>query len=636
MLKKITLVVMTAALLALCALPHATAQKADEQATRIGRIQRIENGLLPAIVVKGQTQPLKLVEQMAKYKVPGVSIAVINDGKLEWAKGYGVTEAGGATPVTPIKPDTLFQAASISKPVAALAALALVEQGKLSLDENVNAKLKSWQVPDNEFTKEQKVTLRRLLSHNAGLTVHGFRGYASDETVPTVTQILNGEKPANSAAVRVDVLPGSRWRYAGGGYTVMQQLLVDVTGKPFPQLVRELVLDQVGMKLSGYEQPLPEARTSQAAIGHRTTGLAVKGKWHTYPEMAAAGLWTTPSDLARFAIELQQAYAGKSSKVISQAMVKQLLTKQAGDYGLGLGVAGEGKTFTFSHGGSNEGFKCMLIAFAETGQGAVVMTNGDQGSRLGDELLRAIAKEYGWAARQAAERESVRVETAIYADYAGEYEFRPGQTRKIVQENGKLFIVPGPNARFELFPASPTRYFIESDPNVWHQFNRNAEGKVSELVIEVDASKTVLKRMGLPKVGVNDLSWLLGTWRHETATSATFESWRKASDKTLEGESWRVNKATQQKVFGEAILLSEMGGEIFYLPKTSDNPLPVAFKLNTSNAKEVVFENPKHDFPQKITYKLNADGTVTALVEGAMNGQPRKLEFNYSKVTQPQ
>ena len=623
---KIALILLLIGLFTLPLFNPAAAQKMDES---VARIQRIENGLLPPIVVKGHTQPLKLTEQMAKYKVLGVSVAVINDGKLEWAKGYGVIEAGGTTPVTA---DTLFQAASISKPVAALAALALVEQGKLSLDEDVNAKLKSWQVPENDFTKEQKVTLRRLLSHNAGLTVHGFRGYASDEAVPSVVQILNGEKPANSAAIRVDLLPGSKWRYAGGGYTVMQQLLADVTGKPFPQLVRELVLDKAGMKQSGYEQPLPEARANQAALGHRATGALVKGKWHTYPEMAAAGLWTTPSDLARFAIELQQAYAGNSSKVISQAMVKQMLTKQAGDYGLGLGVGGEGKTFTFSHGGSNEGFKCMLVAFAETGQGAVVMTNGDQGSRLADELLRAIAKEYGWAARQASEREAVKVDPAIYAEYAGEYEFRPGQTRKIVQENGKLFIVPNPNVRFELFPATATRYFIESDANVWHQFNRNAEGKVSELVIEVDASKSVLKRMGLPKVAVGDLSWLLGTWKHETATSTTFESWRKASDKTLEGESWRVNKATQQKVFGEALLLAEMGGEIFYLPKTSDNPLPVAFKLTSSNANEVIFENPKHDFPQKIHYQRNADDSVTALVSGTMNGQSRQIEFRYVKV----
>lgn len=624
--RKIMFALFAAVLFALSFFRPATAQKADEQAARM---QRIENGLLPPVVVKGHTQPTKLADQMAKYKVPGVSVAVINNGKLEWAKGYGVVEAGGATPVTA---DTLFQAASISKPVAALAALALVEQGKLSFDEDVNAKLKSWQVPENEFTKAEKVTLRRLLSHNAGLTVHGFRGYASDEAVPSVVQILNGEKPANSASVRVDLAPGSRWRYAGGGYTVMQQLLLDVTGKPFPQIVRELVLDKVGMKQSGYEQPLPEARVNQAALGHRATGAMVKGKWHTYPEMAAAGLWTTPSDLARFAIEVQQAYAGKSSKVISQAMAKQLLTKQAGAYGLGLALADEGRAFNFSHGGSNEGYKCMLVAFAETGQGAVVMTNGDQGSRLADELLRAIAKEYGWAARRAPEREPLKVDQTLYAELAGEYEYRPGTTRTIVHENGKLFIVPGPNSKFELFPDTASRFYLESDAGVWHQFNRNAAGKVSELVIEVDASKTVLRRMGLtPKVTANDFSWLLGTWKQENANSTTYESWRKLSDKTLEGESWRVNKANQQKVPLESLLLAEMTGEWFYVPKPYENPLPVAFKLTASSAKEIVFENPKHDFPQKISYKLNTDGSVTALVSGTMNGQPRQLEFKYTR-----
>jgi CubicO group peptidase (beta-lactamase class C family) len=608
--------------------PSAAAQNAE---TPAARIQRVESGLLPAVVVKGHTQPARLAEQMAKYNVPGLSVAVIQDGQLAWAKGYGVSAAGGAAPITP---ETLFQAASLSKPVAALAALALVEQGRLSLDEDVNAKLKAWQVPDNEFTKEQKVTLRRLLSHNAGLTVHGFRGYASDEAVPGVVQILNGEKPANSAPVRVDLAPGSKWRYAGGGYTVMQQLLVDVTGQAFPQLLRALVLDKIGMKQSSYEQPLPAARADQAALGHRATGVVVKGNWHTYPEMAAAGLWTTPSDLARFAIELQQAYAGKSSKVISPALAKQMLTTQAGAYGLGLGVAGAGRTLSFSHGGSNEGFKCVLVAFAATGQGAVVMTNGDQGGRLGEEVLRAIAREYGWPARQASEREPVKVDPAVYAEYVGEYEFRPGQTRKIVQENGKLLLVAGPGARFELFPASAARYFIESDAGIWHQFNRNAGGQVSELVIEVESSKTVLKRLGLPKVTAGAFSWLLGTWKHESANSTAFESWRKLSDKTLEGESWRVNKTTQQRVFGEALLLAELGGEIFYLPKTSDNPLPVAFKLTASNAHEAVFENPKHDFPQKIHYKLNADGTVTALVSGTLGGQPRQLEFKYTKVRQ--
>ncbi|MEK7832245.1 MAG: serine hydrolase domain-containing protein [Acidobacteriota bacterium] len=254
------------------------------------RIASVESGLLPAVVIKDQTTAMTIADRMKHYKVPGVSVAVINDGKIEWAKGYGVTEAGGGS--TPVTSDTMFQAASISKPVAAMGMLALVEKGLLTLDEDVNVKLKSWKVPDNDFTKEQKVTLRRLASHSAGLTVHGFRGYAAGEAVPTTVQILDGQKPANSAAVRVDVLPGSKWRYSGGGITVMQLLMTEAAGKPFPALMQESVLGKIGMNNSTYEQPLPADKTAKAAMGHRANGEIVKGKFHAYPEMAAAGLWT--------------------------------------------------------------------------------------------------------------------------------------------------------------------------------------------------------------------------------------------------------------------------------------------------------------------------------------------------------
>src|SRR6266704_996806 len=207
---------------------------------------------------------------------------------MAWAKGYGVAEPGGKVPVTT---RTLFQAGSISKPVAAAAMLALVEQGKLSLDEDVNMKLKSWKVPENEFTKEQKVTLRRLASHTAGLTVHGFPGYDVDEKVPTLVQIFNGEKPANTDAIRVDFVPGTEERYSGGGVTIEQQLMMDVSGKQFPVLMKETVLDKIGMSDSSYEQPLPPARAAMTAGGVYADGKPVHGKWHVYPEMAAAGMW---------------------------------------------------------------------------------------------------------------------------------------------------------------------------------------------------------------------------------------------------------------------------------------------------------------------------------------------------------
>src|SRR5713226_9994448 len=275
-------------------------RKQDDQETRMHRVA--------AMVVDlpmGENQaPLRmdLPQLMKLYNVPGLSIAVIDDYKIVWAKGYGVIETGSSKPVTP---ETLFQAGSISKPVAATGALYLAEHGKLVLDESVNEKLKTWKVPENDFTKNEKVTLRRLMSHTAGLTVHGFPGYNINDILPTLVQIFNGEKPANTAPIRVDILPGTKEVYSGGGITIEQQLMVDVTGKAFPALMRELVLDKVGMAGSSYEQPLPPARAAMTASGTYADGRVVHGRWHIYPEMAAAGLWTTPTDLSKFAIKLR-------------------------------------------------------------------------------------------------------------------------------------------------------------------------------------------------------------------------------------------------------------------------------------------------------------------------------------------
>src|SRR5215470_15498890 len=366
---------------------------AQTQSSVAERIQRVENGLLPAVMIKGQTTAMKLAERMAHYKVPGLSVAVINNGKIEWARVYGLVEKDGAKPVTP---DTLFLAGSISKPVAALAALRLVEQGKLNLDEDVNLKLKTWKAPENEFTREKKVTLRGLLSHSAGLTVHGFPGYAVDAPMPTLVQILNGEKPANTSAIRVDIAPGSRWRYSGGGYTVMQLLLMDVTGKSFPELTRELVLAPAGMRQSTYENPLPKSLEALAATAHSWNGDKVKGRWHIYPEMAAAGLWTTPTDLARCAIEVQRSLRGDANNVLSADMTSQMLDAGIGKHGLGFEIGGSPENPFFWHGGIDAGFEAVLAAYQRSGNGAVVMTNAQGGHLLAHEILRGVASVYGW------------------------------------------------------------------------------------------------------------------------------------------------------------------------------------------------------------------------------------------------
>jgi len=396
------------------------------------RIQRVENGLQLANRIKGSpVERMALTARMEHYKVPAVSVAVIGGSKIEWARGYGKRDVESGLPVTT---ETLFQAASLSKGVAAAVALRLVEQGRLNLDEDVNAKLRSWQVPDSEFTKLEKVTLRRLLSHNAGLTVHGFPGYAHDAAVPTLAQLLDGKPPANTAAVRPDKVPGSGFRYSGGGYEVMQLLVEDVTGKHFEDLARELILDPLGMRRSSYEQPLGEERARNAASGYRGDGNAIVGRWHTYPEKTAAGLWTTPSELARFLMEIQ-----KPGKVLHSQTVKMMLTQSPGDYGLGVGLAETAGRASFSHGGANEGYRCQYFAYLDTGEGAIVMTNGDNGGNLANEMLRSIAVEYGWADYLPKERTVVKVDSAVLASYVGDYQFPGGPLVNVRLKNGKLF-----------------------------------------------------------------------------------------------------------------------------------------------------------------------------------------------------
>jgi CubicO group peptidase (beta-lactamase class C family) len=439
--------------------------------------------------------------EMERRQIPGLSLAIIDGGKIVKAKGYGVTEKGGETPVTV---STLFQAGSISKPVSALGALRLAERGELDLDEDVNAKLSTWKVPENEFTREKKVTLRGLLSHTAGMTVHGFPGYAADGPVPTLVQVLDGEKPANTGAIRVDILPGSRWRYSGGGYTVMQQMVIDVTGEPFPRYMRDAVLEPLGMEESTFEQPLPAERAKLTATGHghQRARPPVEGKWHIYPEMAAAGLWTTPSDLARFAIGVQEAAAGKSEKVLSRAMARQMLASASPDgkpeYGLGFGLQGSGATLRFGHGGRDEGFDALLAASAETGQGAVIMINANDNSRMVQGILDVIAREYRWPGDPSSTppaRKAAQISEDDLTACAGRYEFANNQMLTLAAERGRLVTLVDGLTDEEFLPEGGDR-FVSSQRDVRVTFRKGDDGEVDGFLWEEGGRERTVPRIG--------------------------------------------------------------------------------------------------------------------------------------------
>jgi CubicO group peptidase (beta-lactamase class C family) len=462
------------------------------------RISRIEHGLLLESTLLSEIPERKtLLERLDYYRVPGLSVAVINDSKLEWARGYGVRETGNPLSV---EPDTLFQAGSISKPVAAAAALRLVEAGQLDLDEDVNKFLTSWKVPTNAGW-QPRLTLRQLLSHSAGLTVHGFPGYARTDNVPTLLQVLDGTTPANTPAIRVDTVPGLMFRYSGGGYCVLQQMLIDVTGKPFPELMRELILDPLRMEHSTYEQPLPQKRATKAAMGYYWMNTTpVGGKYHVYPEMAAAGLWTTPSDLARFTLEIQLSKAGKPNLILSAEMVNQMLTPQVEEHrelqmGLGLALFSKGKTTRFGHSGMNMGFTARIEAFRDRGFGAAVMTNGHRGSELCKEVFHAIALEYGWPEYLPKEYIPIEVAPSLGAAYAGTYE-QHGVTFTVEQLREQVLLLHSPGqAPLPLYPDSETSYFARA-ANASVRFVLNEVGQVTELILKQNGRELPAKRLG--------------------------------------------------------------------------------------------------------------------------------------------
>jgi CubicO group peptidase (beta-lactamase class C family) len=349
-------------------------------------------GAQPASVAP---ESLGIAEMLAQFKVPAVSVAVISDFKIEWARTWGVKDAKSGEPATA---DTLFQAASISKPVAAMASLRAIQDGRFGLDQDVNTILKSWRVPVSPHTNGAAVTPRMLMSHTAGTDDgFGFPGYRPDEPRPGIVQILDGQSPSNRGAVRWGRPPMAGFKYSGGAVTIQELVLTDVLGKPFPRILQDTVLGPIGMSNSTYEQPLPAARQRQAAHAHDRNGQPGDAPWRVHPEHAAAGLWTTAADLAKFAIEVQQALAGRSTRVLSKATAQEMVTPVGvGPFAVGFTIAKAGEGWYFSHGGSNWGFRCDLIAHRSKGYGMVIMTNGDNGGALINALREKISRAAGW------------------------------------------------------------------------------------------------------------------------------------------------------------------------------------------------------------------------------------------------
>ncbi|OOG77216.1 serine hydrolase [Algoriphagus sp. A40] len=449
--------------------------KAPKSESIEDKIKKVESSLTKPIYINGDST-WTIEERMAHYGVPGVSIAVIYDGKIEWTKTYGVMDKESKSPVTK---ETLFQAGSISKPVAAYGALSMVEQNKIGLEEDVNTYLKSWKLPDSEFTKEKKVTLKNLLNHSGGVTVHGFLGYSPDLQVPTLVEVLNGTPPANSGTIFVNKKPEESFRYSGGGYTIMQQMMMDVAGKPFPELMKELVLQPLGMNNSTYDQPLQSEQLKMAATGYLPDGSMTKGKRHTYPEMAAAGLWTTAEDLAKFAVNIQQTLKGEPELVLSKAGTTQMLTPFVEDFtGLGFFLTKMKDETYFGHGGWDEGFSSELIAHKDKGYGVVVLTNSNHPDFI-SELIRSVALTYEWD-EYVPVYERMQLDNTLVGQIAGRYRIDGNRLIEIFQKDSLLFGKSLGEDPSELIRISDSIY-VRRENNQLIKFRTNAETEKMEM-----------------------------------------------------------------------------------------------------------------------------------------------------------
>lgn len=480
-----------AVLCSLLALSTMTCAKPDQAA----RIARVENGLQTPVVIKGDPA-WNILERMKHYGIPGVSVAIYDKDRVLWAKGYGVMDVDTKEPVTE---KTLFVAGSISKPVAAMGALKLVEEGKIGLDDNINKVLTTWKLPENELTAGHPVTLRRLLSHSGGTTVHGFGGYAEGEAVPSITDILDGK--GNSPAVRVDLEPGKQWRYSGGGVTVMQLALTDIEKRSFPEILRVRVLEPIGMTSSSYEQTFTPERLKLAASGHNAQGRVIPGKRHAYPEMAAAGLWTTPTDLAKFAIEVGLSGKGRSNKVLSKETAGLMLKPQIAiggsvDMALGLFLERHDGEVYYGHGGQDEGFIAELIGSRDGGYGAAIMTNSDgRSGELIGEILRAVAAEYGWKGYVTAPFTRATLDGGALGKMAGKYRTGSDAALTVSLREGALFGKPTEGDEYELVSIA-AREFVRRDTPVRYVFDEaQGEGAAPGVTIIAPARKIPALRM---------------------------------------------------------------------------------------------------------------------------------------------
>jgi CubicO group peptidase (beta-lactamase class C family) len=387
---------------------------------------------LPVKFEQERVSTFAISERLLHHKVPGISFALIQNGEVSWAQGYGTVSAASEQAVTV---NTVFQAASIAKPVTAFAVMRMKDQGVIDINADIATYLTSLTLSKGKQTSETPVTFKNILDHSSGLTGGGYQGYEKGTAIPSDIQTFNGEAPATSKAASVETTPGAIVRYSGAGYTLAEIALSDTLKQPFERIMDTWVLLQVGMQNSSFAMDYPQKDGIQVALGHEMSGKIIDGDWRVHPEQAAAGLWSTPTDLAKLAIETSKAYKGQS-KLLSQASAREMLApvmpeqdlseEFGGQPAMTFIIAGEGEQFLFQHGGGTLGYRCFMVMYPETGDGAVFMTNSDAGYSVGFEMMRAASFVYNWPNFKGKSFNKRKVNPEDQAVFIGEYPFAAG------------------------------------------------------------------------------------------------------------------------------------------------------------------------------------------------------------------
>lgn len=481
-----------------------------QQAGNASSLAALEHGLRPNLLPAGTPEPRwSLRERMAHHRVPGVAVAVIRDGRLVAAAGYGVLRADGNTPVDA---DTLFNVGSISKVVTAAVSLRLVAKGRMDLDTDINQVLRGWRLPAWREVPPAPVNLRMLMSHTAGLNVHGFPDYLPGEATPTLLRTLEGLPPARTPAIRLQHRPGRLVDYSGGGTLIQQRMIEDVSGAPLETSGRAEVFTPLGMARSTFRDPADAAR-GNVASAHDAEGhpVALPRGWQTFPQEAPAGLWTSAHDLGAFVGALIRSYQGRDGYLPHPLAIQMMTEVAPGNFGLGPRLEGVGEQRVFHHGGSNDSYHAWIEGYLETGDGLVILTNGENGWALRGEIRNALSDAFGHGVNPLLRTIDLDAASARVADYAGHYvrdtrvpedlrgpladAFDNGAATLDIRFDGQVLSVVLPDETGTLQPLASNRFIAPTVFSTGYTFHRDAGGEVRGLTLSLGEGRAYYRRV---------------------------------------------------------------------------------------------------------------------------------------------